>query len=287
MDNPSENTNKHKGDCDRCYELLVTVIKNEGRTVIYFGIRGKVISREVSLHDCFCVLPPEAACSMCFKICPKSEVIVQVNCYIRFKLVIVGHYCSAKCGAKHVKKMGDTPTIGMKHRCMACFTYKRKMKKCQKCRLVYYCSVKCQKENWLDHNKICGVKHLKNDGKPPIFMVKNTCSTCWKIGHRMKCCKTCRKVYYCSAECQKTNWPEHKKICVAGHKTDTYSFVDRREMVGCSTSINMTNRCMTCYKSRPKMAFCEKCQQVYYCSPECQKEDWEKHKTICRNELPI
>ena len=217
MDNQLEGINKHKGDCDRCYELLAAVYKESGRVVICFGVRGKVISRKVSLHDCFCSLPQAATCSMCFKIYPKSGAVVQVNCYIHSKLVIVGHYCSAKCGTKHIEKMGNTPTIGMKHRCMNCFTHRRKMKKCQKCQLVYYCSVECQKANWLDHNKICGVKHLKMEENPPIFRTKNICMACWKIGPKMKCCKTCRKVYYCSVKFQSADWKEHKKICKNGY----------------------------------------------------------------------
>ncbi len=215
MDNQLEGINKHKGDCDRCYELLAAVYKESGRVVICFGVRGKVISRKVSLHDCFCSLPQAATCSMCFKIYPKSGAVVQVNCYIHSKLVIVGHYCSAKCGTKHIEKMGNTPTIGMKHRCMNCFTHRRKMKKCQKCQLVYYCSVECQKANWLDHNKICGVKHLKMMENPPIFRVENTCMTCHDIKPKMKfkTCGICRRVYYCSVKCQRADWKEHKKTC--------------------------------------------------------------------------
>ena len=40
--------------------------------------------------------------------------------------------------------------------------------------------------------------------------------------------------------------------------------------------------CATCGKSRKKdrvMLFtCSTCMKVFYCSPECQKSDWKKHK---------
>lgn len=30
----------------------------------------------------------------------------------------------------------------------------------------------------------------------------------------LKCCSICKKVYYCSEECQREHWPEHKVSCV-------------------------------------------------------------------------
>jgi len=36
---------------------------------------------------------------------------------------------------------------------------------------------------------------------------------CNKSGFDFKCCAKCRGTKYCSAECQKANWPAHKQIC--------------------------------------------------------------------------
>jgi hypothetical protein len=33
--------------------------------------------------------------------------------------------------------------------------------------------------------------------------------------HNSKLCSRCKKTYFCSPECQKSAWPEHKKVCKA------------------------------------------------------------------------
>lgn len=40
--------------------------------------------------------------------------------------------------------------------------------------------------------------------------------------------------------------------------------------------------CNNCSKENAKLR-CSKCKLVYYCSNECQKQDWKKHKLICNN----
>ncbi|KAK7178332.1 hypothetical protein PSPO01_15620 [Paraphaeosphaeria sporulosa] len=39
------------------------------------------------------------------------------------------------------------------------------------------------------------------------------CSTCQKVAPDLKRCAKCRSVYYCSRDCQKSDWKLHKKIC--------------------------------------------------------------------------
>jgi len=40
---------------------------------------------------------------------------------------------------------------------------------------------------------------------------RERCRECWKPGRLV--CRRCNKVYYCSPECQKTNWEIHNQIC--------------------------------------------------------------------------
>ena len=37
---------------------------------------------------------------------------------------------------------------------------------------------------------------------------------------KMRMCGGCQAAYYCSKECQKTHWPEHKKVCVKREKKE-------------------------------------------------------------------
>lgn len=40
--------------------------------------------------------------------------------------------------------------------------------------------------------------------------------------------------------------------------------------------------CNFCHKISPIVKWCGKCRSIKYCSQECQKEDWDDHKTYCR-----
>ena len=51
-----------------------------------------------------------------------------------------------------------------------------------------------------------------DDGVPG--RLTGSCSNCFKFGEFAKCSR-CRKVCYCSRECQKAHWKEHKKECKA------------------------------------------------------------------------
>ena len=102
------------------------------------------------------------------------------------------------------------------------------------CRSVSYCSKACQTLEWPEHSKKCSPPvnrssltdpSCKNtypphtsskDNREPI-VISLKCSNCNKNKSQLKRCK-CRSVSYCSVECQRLHWPQHKQICSAVRK---------------------------------------------------------------------
>ena len=59
---------------------------------------------------------------------------------------------------------------------------------------------------------------LKITADRNVFTAVNGCVTCRKsvpAVAELKKCKACRVVYYCSKECQRADWPRHKRECSA------------------------------------------------------------------------
>ncbi|KAJ6506621.1 hypothetical protein C8R45DRAFT_1208676 [Mycena sanguinolenta] len=69
--------------------------------------------------------------------------------------------------------------------------------------------------------------------------------------------------------------------------------IQNRRSADDDTAINIITRpsalsggfsstCLTCRKPATGMLRCGNCKLVRYCSADCQKKDWARHKTICR-----
>lgn len=62
--------------------------------------------------------------------------------------------------------------------------------------------------------------------------------------------------------------------CIICDKTNC--FYDRPICRECSTL------CGSCLKPNPSLQRCSRCHLVHYCSVECQKKHWPKHKSACK-----
>jgi splicing suppressor protein 51 len=60
---------------------------------------------------------------------------------------------------------------------------------------------------------------------PILALKQGSCFSCWKVVSQLKRCTACKRVSYCSQECQKKDWGDgHKKTCkvlVASNKLRT------------------------------------------------------------------
>lgn len=87
------------------------------------------------------------------------------------------------------------------------------------------------------------------------IMVEYFCTTC--CNRCMKRCSRCKISYYCSSDCQQTEWPYHRQFC----KLSIYSCANCNKD-GCSTK-------------------CYKCKSSFYCTRVCHTRHWPKHEQIC------
>ncbi|KAI0270594.1 hypothetical protein BC834DRAFT_1031182 [Gloeopeniophorella convolvens] len=56
-----------------------------------------------------------------------------------------------------------------------------------------------------------------------VLLGEDGCGVCGKEG-KMKSCSACYVVRYCSSECQKSDWKEHKKLCKPFSSSNTLTF---------------------------------------------------------------
>ena len=152
--------------------------------------------------------------------------------------------------------------------------------------------------------------------------MEQVCCVCSKEG--AKRCSKCKLQYYCSKECQQSDWKNHKVVCRKGNSEetsvaklhDTCSIYSKERSKKCSNyklqnycnkeclqsnwksdrnlcselnqrSVNLIHDiCSVCLKEGAKK--CSRCKVQLYCSKECQQKDWKNHKTVCKlNKRPL
>ena len=126
-------------------------------------------------------------------------------------------------------------------------------------------------------------------------MVKTyTCSYCRKNLDKKRQCEQCadtlNATFYCSKECQKNDWKEHKKSCAKyppplsdGTKykdTPQYSDSDEEDDYRCDNEgcPNIYIPGVITLHGCPCNGFIPCEFPVFYCSAICQKQDFPRHK---------
>jgi hypothetical protein len=61
---------------------------------------------------------------------------------------------------------------------------------------------------------IGGVEHdLRETAQSDLASIKESCASCGAKGNEMKVCVRCQGPRYCGRECQRADWPQHKRVC--------------------------------------------------------------------------
>jgi len=88
--------------------------------------------------------------------------------------------------------------------------------KCKECFSEFYCSKICRDKAKAHHEPACVAKQQERKERREKKAKKVQCDTCQqKLPYtQMKKCSRCRQATYCSVECQRKAWAEHKAHCV-------------------------------------------------------------------------
>ena len=215
--------------------------------------------------------------------------------------------------AKQTMAMGQ----GSSNTCSVCKAPSTPVK-CEQCQTARYCSKECQQLHWNYHRMFCNnpnpeevarsfVKHLSSPENPETATTDpcdagstsrsktqsdaegqsddakedhsdSLCARCKKPGTIV--CK-CQQVYYYSSACQTLELPVHSEKCsqpshhhpAPGNQSSTSSA--KADKIQSETRSSACTRC-----NKPASLIC-RCQQVSYCSKECQTLEWPSHSDTC------
>jgi hypothetical protein len=70
-----------------------------------------------------------------------------------------------------------------------------------------------ESQSLLSHEFYKEIVDSFNMSQQQALQLLKECGHCKKPNCIQKCSR-CKKVYYCTKECQKSHWTEHKKVCI-------------------------------------------------------------------------
>eukprot|EP00039_Didymoeca_costata_P029613 m.25513 g.25513 ORF g.25513 m.25513 type:complete len:1702 (+) comp7711_c0_seq2:128-5233(+) len=87
-------------------------------------------------------------------------------------------------------------------------------------------------------------------------------------------CSQCTMRGYCSSVCQASDWSHHKQTCKGMLPEDTNE-QDSDDHSNDGKEI--------CVCGKVALFDCSKCGTVSYCSVQCQRQHWHRHKVVCKS----
>jgi hypothetical protein len=159
---------------------------------------------------------------------------------------------------------------------------------CDGCRHPYCSFCEIYMENPLcprcDESKYPGyvwLPHQQNqchDSAQQIERLENQCVVC--NGRRSVRCGNCKATPYCGPVCAKADQKAHAEICSSQRKFTVGAKCEIGVNLEHKSSLSMIHYCFHCKKQASLR--CGACRVARYCSRACQKQDWKKHKRVCR-----
>lgn len=153
---------------------------------------------------------------------------------------------------------------------------------------------------------ICGMDMLKNIPSniseafhtPNVVPAGNPstdqkCDYCSKYYPVTKKCTNCKKVQYCSKDCQTKHWQAHSKDCKKVPQSKDVEFdksVKVNVPLSSSSEATISDKpvkqlktlCSFCNKCSGTLKRCKQCGVAQYCDTECQVNHWQQHKLECK-----
>lgn len=115
------------------------------------------------------------------------------------RTINAAHHINKACEAVACKRRDLLPSEHEFRLCRVCLDISEEVGVCNGCTRVFYCSEKCQIQDWPKHREHC-----------------NACAYC-QTGlniAKLRSCSRCGVAKYCDAECQVAHWhAEHKIVC--------------------------------------------------------------------------
>jgi len=142
----------------------------------------------------------------------------------------------------------------------SCYVCKKKssnescMKRCTRCKSIYYCSQAHQKQNWKKHKKLCNYLAAASDEVNQFSFfsaVKSRSAEEWKT-FRMNAIITCEIMF-----------------------GESLSLAEKEIFL-------FPRACRVCRRTEDKMYDCKNCYCLSYCSEQHKSEDSERHIGTCR-----
>lgn len=184
-------------------------------------------------------------------------------------------------------------------RCYQCRRKSKHLLTCWKCKQATYCSKKCQQNHWHLHKKACFTAEETNSAVEDI--PKNSefeksfdemMAFARKFDHVATICRSCRTNP--NPACRfvtvlKIDWTARFTndntvlvcCCIARaciqiqHGNGTFKF-------SCALMPIDVRCCAGCHETITKAKKCGTCRQAWYCSEECQREHWARHRLTCK-----